>query len=125
MRSTAKGNAGVKLFKSAKEETVVGIDRGRGLVSIDRRRSGEVGFHAKFAGVYSAPLAKPDGRVKLHIFADASSVEVFVNDGEQVLTCLVFPSESGRAMELFGPDEGAVISSLDVWPLTSCWQAEK
>src|SRR5262249_52987489 len=89
----AKGSAGVRLFKGGKEETVVAVERERGRVSIDRTRSGNVGFHAKFSSVCSAPLARPDGRVKLHVFADACSVEVFVNDGEQVLTALVFPSE--------------------------------
>jgi hypothetical protein len=49
---------------------------------------------------------------------------VFVNDGEQVLTCLVFPSEDSRVVDLFGSDESAVVSAFDVWPLTSCWKAE-
>jgi fructan beta-fructosidase len=119
----SKGVAGLKLFKSAKAETVLSIDRGRGRISIDRTRSGDVGFHPKFSGVSAVPLSKPDGRVRLHVFLDACSIEVFVNDGEQVLTCLVFPSEESRALEFFGPDESPVVSALDVWPLTSCWKA--
>jgi fructan beta-fructosidase len=118
----SEGVAGVKLFKSAKTETVLRVDRGQGVVLIDRTRSGNVGFHPKFSGVSSAPLSKPNCRVSLHIFADTSSVEVLVDDGEQVLTCLVFPSEDSRAVELFGPNEGKAVSALDVWPLTSCWK---
>jgi fructan beta-fructosidase len=119
-----KGTAGVKLFKDANEETVLAVDRDQGRISIDRTRSGNVAFHAKFPGVSSAPYAKFDGRVKLHIFVDACSVEVFVNDGEHALTSLAFPSRTGRAMELFGPNEGATISTFDVWPLASCWKVQ-
>jgi fructan beta-fructosidase len=119
----ATGTTGVKLFKGEKEETVVGVDRGRGRVWVDRTHSGNVGFHARFPGVFAAPLARPGDRVKLHLFVDACSVEVFVNDGEQVLTSLVFPSKASRAVELFGPGDGAVVSALDVWPLASCWKA--
>jgi fructan beta-fructosidase len=119
-----KGTAGVKLFKGQKQETVVAVDHGQGRISIDRTRSGNMAFHEKFPGVSSAPLVKADGRVKLHVFVDACSVEVFVNDGEQVLTAIAFPSKSDQAVELFGPDEGPTVSALDVWPLASCWKAE-
>jgi fructan beta-fructosidase len=120
----SKDVAGLKLYKSAKSETVLSIDRGRGRISIDRTRSGEVGFHAKLSGVSAVPLSKPGGRVRLHVFLDACSIEVFVNDGEQVMTCLVFPSEDSHAVELFGSDKSAVVSAFDVWPLTSCWKVE-
>src|SRR5262249_41478685 len=91
---TASGTVGIKVFKDEKEETVVRVDGEQGRVSIDRTRSGNVAFHTKFPRVASASIAKPDGRVKLHIYVDACSVEVFVNDGEHVLTSLAFPSQN-------------------------------
>ena len=124
LASAAKGATGVKLFKDDKEETVVGVDREQGRISIDRTRSGNVAFHAKFPGVASTSIAIADGRVKLRLLVDTCSVEVFVNDGEQVLTSLVFPSKSGRGLELFGPNDGAKVFALDVWPLASCWKVE-
>lgn len=50
----------------------------------------------------SAPLR--DGVVKLDVIVDASSVEVFVNDGEQVLSSLVFgaPGANGLGVESVG-----------------------
>jgi sucrose-6-phosphate hydrolase SacC (GH32 family) len=116
------GVEGVKLFKGAGEETVIGVDRDRGIVFVDRTRSGNVGFNPKFSGVYAAPLPARDGSVKLHVFVDASSVEVFVNDGEKVFTVLAYPSADSRGVELFGPDNGAKIRSLDVWTLKSIWK---
>jgi fructan beta-fructosidase len=120
----AKGSAGVKLFKGKKEETVIELDRERGRIAIDRTRSGNAAFHAKFPSVASAPVAKADGRVRLHVFVDACSVEVFVNDGQPVLTALAFPSKTGRVVELFGPKEGATVAAFDVWPLASSWKTQ-
>jgi fructan beta-fructosidase len=116
------GTEGVKLFKGGREETVVGLDRNQGRVYLDRRRSGNVSFHPKFSGVHNAPLASPDGRVKFHLFVDACSVEVFVNDGEQVLTDLVFPSENSRRVEFFGTTGQAKISVVDAWFFRSSWK---
>jgi fructan beta-fructosidase len=60
-------------------------------VSIDRTKSGITNFHPAFAAVHIAPL----GEIKVKtvkIFVDASSIEVFINNGELVLTDLIFPN---------------------------------
>jgi fructan beta-fructosidase len=119
-----KGTAGVKLFKSGKEETIVAVDREQGRIAINRTRSGNVAFHPKFSGISSAPVARADGRTRLHLFVDACSVEVFVNDGAHVLTALTFPSETSRTVELYGPNEGGMVSAFEIWPLASCWRAK-
>jgi fructan beta-fructosidase len=38
--------------------------------------------------------------MNLHVFVDASSVQVFLNDGERVLTAISFPSGESRGVEL-------------------------
>jgi fructan beta-fructosidase len=58
------------------EETIVGIDP-RGQRFIDRTRSGDVAFHPDFRGRHTAPLTVESGRVRLHVFVDWSSVEIF------------------------------------------------
>ena len=118
----SSGTEGVKVLKSDTEATVIGVDRQRGRAFVDRTHSGNVTFHQKFSGVYDAPLAVHDGRVKLHLFVDASSVEVFVNDGERVFTSLVYPSAASRGVELFGSMTSARITSLNVWTLKSIWK---
>jgi sucrose-6-phosphate hydrolase SacC (GH32 family) len=112
---------GINVFKGANEQTVIGVDRDRGTVFVDRTHSGNVAFNAKFPGVYSAPLLSREGRVKLHVFVDACSVEVFVNDGEKVFTVLTYPSPDSRGIEFFGPANGAKISSVNLWTLKSIW----
>ena len=116
------GKEGLKVLKDANGETVIGVDRDRGTVFVDRTHSGNVGFNPKFPGVYSAPLMDRTGKVRLHVFVDASSVEVFVNDCEQVLTALVFPSANSRGVEFFGPKQDASIGTVDLWKLKSAWR---
>ena len=118
----SSGTEGVKVLTSDTEATVIGVDRQRGRAFVDRTHSGNVTFHQKFSGVYDAPLAVHDGRVKLHLFVDASSVEVFVNDGERVFTSLVYPSAASRGVEFFGSMTSARITSLNVWTLKSIWK---
>ena len=119
--TTVTGTQGVKVLKIAKEATVIGVDRERENVFVDRTHSGNVNFHPKFSGVQDAPLAVRDGKVKLHIFVDACSVEVFVNDGQRVLTDLVYPSADGRGVEFFGTTGETKIISAEVWTLKSVW----
>ena len=116
------GTQGIKLLAGAKEATVIGVDRERGRWFVDRTRSGQVDFHPKFSGVHDAPLPVRDGKAKLHVFVDACSVEVFVNDGELVFTDLVFPSPASRGVEFFASAGGAKIGSADVWTLKSSWK---
>jgi sucrose-6-phosphate hydrolase SacC (GH32 family) len=116
------GVEGVRVLKGDKEATVIGVDRGRGQALVDRMQSGMTNFHPKFASKNEAPIIARDGKVKLHIFVDAGSVEVFINDGECVFTDLVFPSAASRGVEFFGPASHSTISSLNVWQLKSVWK---
>jgi fructan beta-fructosidase len=112
------GKRGLKVLRGGNEETVVRLEDGR--VSIDRSKSGKVDFKPDFAKPFSAPVGS--GPVTLRVFVDVSSVEVFVNDGETVLTGLVLPSATSQGMEFF--EEGAVgkISKIEAWPLKSSWR---
>lgn len=119
-----KAAQGLRLFKGKNEETVVGIDRQRGQVYVDRTASRALPIHARFPAVQVAPLDQRDQPVRLHIFVDTCSVEVFVDDGKQVLTSLVFPSPNSLGIEFFGPATGATIGQVEVWPLESIWKPE-
>ncbi|WP_297334997.1 glycoside hydrolase family 32 protein [Algoriphagus sp.] len=67
------------------------ITRDNGLVSVDRSLAGNSDFHPDFAAVHSAPMSWEAKTVRL--FLDASSLELFINDGEVVLTSTLFPTE--------------------------------
>lgn len=67
------------------------ITRDNGLVSVDRSLAGNSDFHPDFAAVHSAPMSWE--AKSLRIFLDASSLELFINDGEIVITSTLFPNE--------------------------------
>jgi beta-fructofuranosidase/levanase len=114
------GLAGVKLYASQDLATIVSVDRERGLVIVDRTHSGQAAFHPKFTNAQKAPLLRKDGPISLHLFVDTSSVEVFVNDGERVLSSLIFPTKDQTGIEFFGP-KSTKISALKAWQLKSAW----
>jgi sucrose-6-phosphate hydrolase SacC (GH32 family) len=105
------------LKTGAAEVTVLRCDVPERKLTLDRTRSGKVDFHKQFPGRYIAPVRLMDGRLKLRIFVDASSVEVFVNEGETVLTSLIMPSAGGRRVELRVDRGGLRRADLRVWNL--------
>ncbi|MFB9758153.1 aldose epimerase family protein [Ectobacillus funiculus] len=113
---------GFKVRKSAAEETVIGYDTERHILFVDRTYSGEFIFSPAFAGRYEAILNPIRDRIKLHIFVDWSSVEVFGNAGEIVFTDLIFPNPSSNRIELYSENGYVKLSSLIVNELESIWQ---
>jgi fructan beta-fructosidase len=118
------GNAkefGLKILKGANEETVIGYDVAKQEVYFDRTHSGNTSFHPDFPSVERAPAKLINGKLSLHIFIDHSIVEVFINDGEQVITDQVFTSEGLNNIETFSK-EGNADATVKAWILNSTWQ---
>jgi fructan beta-fructosidase len=84
---------------------------------VDRKHSGIVDFNDSFANVHSAPLSPIDDTVRLHIFVDCLSIEVFANDGLIIFTESVFPSEASQGLELFSEGGKVLLKSLDIFHL--------
>ena len=112
---------GFRLRKGKDAETLVGFDAAQGEVFVDRMRSGDVSFSRDFPGRFAAELEKR-GQVSLHIFVDRSSVEVFVNDGERVLSDRIYPPPGSAGIEVYAKGGGGKIVSLTMWELDSIWK---
>lgn len=116
---------GVELFGfrvrvGANEQTTVGYNPKERRLFVDRTHSGVIDFHDGFAGVHSAELDPIDNTIRLHIFVDTSSVEVFANDGLITFSECIFPTEGSQGLELFVEDGNIKLCSLDVFQLTEC-----
>jgi fructan beta-fructosidase len=57
----------------------------------------------------------------LHIFLDDSSIEVFGNKGETVLSERIFPSPESIEVEYYSKGGNSEINSLKAWELKSIW----
>lgn len=108
---------GWRLLAGEFQETLVGYDARAGQVFLDRSKSGQVAFSPQFPRRYRAPLPLTNGELKLRIFVDRSSVEVFAGGGRVVFTALVFPDDASDGLESYskGGKPGAVSATL--WPL--------
>lgn len=83
---------------------------------MDRSASGIVGFSRDFPAVTVAPVRNTD-QIHLRLFIDHSSVEAFGEDGEYVMTNLVFPAEPYNRM-VFSSDKGSyIVKSMNVYRL--------
>jgi len=114
--------AGLRVRQGEGEVTVVGYYVQKQQLFVDRRDSGEDDFHSAFPGRHVGPLPTENGRVKLHVFVDSSSVEVFGGDGSTVITDRLFPSPKSSGVALYSRGGAAKLISLDVWSLKSIWR---
>lgn len=115
--TSAASQFGIRVLKQGEEQTEIGYDVAKQELWIDRTKSGNVGFHPAFSGRHSGPLSAKEGRVRMRIVVDKSSVEVFGNDGETVLTDLVFPHSSSDGVEVFSNGGSCEVIRLRIWPL--------
>lgn len=92
------------------------FDNEIGKLMIDRREAGVQDFRDNFASVMVAPLLKKE-EYDVRLFFDKASVEFFVNDGEIVMTSLVFPREVFNRMTFFGPKNNWTAKDIKVYPI--------
>jgi fructan beta-fructosidase len=112
---------GFRLRRSKDAETRVGFDAGQRELYVDRTHSGEVSFSKDFPGRHSARLEHNES-IKLHVFVDRSSVEVFANDGERVLSERIYPPPGSDGIELYSHGASGSVVSLTIWELNSAWK---
>lgn len=62
-----------------------------------------------------------NSKVSLRIFLDRSSIEVFANEGEVVMTSRIYPKENIDNIEFFAENGCVKIESLKAWKLKESW----
>jgi len=70
----------------------------------------------------TAPLKPENGRVKLRVLVDRTSVEVFAADGRLVMCSCFVPDPSDLTLALTAEGGPARIPSLKVHALKSAWE---
>ena len=111
LRTGASRDTGIELRQGPEHGTRVGYDAAKGVVYIDRTRSGALTIHPEFAARHEAPLRLRDGVLRLRILLDRCSVEVFADGGRVAMTDLIFPEPGDRGLSVYGA------ASIDVWSL--------
>lgn len=98
---TRSKNFSIELRSSGKEKTVLSYDAATRIVKLNRDKSGQV-----LRGEREMTLAPAD-EMRLQIFLDRSSIEIFINDGEAVFSTRLYPKSNAQDIN-FVPMQGAL-----------------
>jgi fructan beta-fructosidase len=110
---------GFKVRKSDSHQTLVGYQVGNQELFVDRTCSGEISFDPDFPGRHAVKIEAVNQRVKLHILVDSSSLEVFTNDGDAVITDLIFPDQEDQGLEVYSINGSVQLISMEISPLNT------
>ena len=115
---TADKDARLLIVDSKNNSVAIGFDPVAKQVYIDRTNSGEAKFSPDFAGKHASAISG-GSKIKLHAFVDQTTLELFVNDGERVMTDRVYLTGAvGLALDSASPNAKA---NLTAWPMKSIW----
>lgn len=90
---------GLNLCVGEGRKVVVSYDTDSHNLVIDRTHCSDVQI-PKFSRMAYARVEPVDNKIRLHIFVDKSSIEIFANDGKDVFTLLTYPGEAQTGIEL-------------------------
>jgi fructan beta-fructosidase len=114
---------GFKVRKGGNQYTTIGYDKSSSSLFVDRAQSGNVTFNPSFNnGKHSAPLQPVNGKVKLRIFVDRSSIEVFGNDGQKVITDVILPDLTSKDLEIYALNGSVKLNNLTLHPINKVWK---
>ncbi|WP_418264164.1 glycoside hydrolase family 32 protein [Flavobacterium faecale] len=88
------------------ESLSFGINNTDGYLFVDRSKSGKIDFSEKFAATMTKAIL--DGNQKeasFKIILDKTSIEIFYNDGEKVITEIFFPNQPFTALSVSSNSE--------------------
>jgi len=98
-------------------ETEIGYNAEKHQLHVDRSRSGKGKINENRL-VQIVDVTPINGKIKLRILFDKSSLEVFVNDGEKVITTYIYPDKDADLLSAFSKAGKASINNLKIWNLS-------
>lgn len=107
---------GIRLFNNQGEEVDMQYDMKEKRFSMDRRKSGNVGFNENFPMLTWTTVGDKD-EVKLRLYVDKSSIEAFGDGGRFAMTNQVFPSEPYNHISFYSKGGSFKVDSFTVYRL--------
>lgn len=106
----------LRFSEEKNEKALIYYDFEKQQVVFDKRFSGLGSVSKK---IVSLPLKC--NKINFHIFIDKSSVEVFINDGELVMSNRIYPCAESVNYDLFTTGGPVKVKNLKAWTLNSIW----
>ncbi|MDP2339209.1 MAG: glycoside hydrolase family 32 protein [Bacteroidota bacterium] len=117
---SAADSLGLILENSLGEWVKIGYSGKSKQFFIDRTKSGNMSFSDRFTGIDYAPY-RIGNQVQLHLYIDAASVELFVDEGKLVMTDLFFSSENFNALKIFSSGGSVLLQKVEIVRLKRIW----
>lgn len=108
---------GFRLYNDKGEEVDMQYDMKEKKFSMDRRKSGDVGFNENFPMLTWTAIESGIDELKLRLFVDKSSVEAFGDGGRFVMTNQVFPSEPYTHIDFYSKGGAYKVDSFVIYKL--------
>jgi fructan beta-fructosidase len=102
--------------KSAGKKVVVGYDVAKQELFVDCSETEKDNKPAQHL-IQTAPIQAINGMVKIQVLLDKSSLEVFGNDGEKVISTMIYPGKDDTGVSVFA-EGGAVLKNLKLYDLS-------
>ena len=103
---------------------ILTLDGDQELFLLDRTKSGKTEFKEDFAkSVQKMPITNmPEGEFEVRILMDWSSIEVFINMGQYVMTAQIFPNAPYTNLDFKNSSPNVLkISALEINRAESIW----
>jgi fructan beta-fructosidase len=112
---------GFILDNSLNEKLIIGYSAVKKLLFVNRRNAGNSGFSKEFASDVSAPYIAGK-KIRMHLFIDAASMELFVDSGKLVMTNIIFPTENYNRLRVFSTGGEILSESGGIYNLERIWK---
>ncbi|TDQ33304.1 glycoside hydrolase family 32 protein [Zeaxanthinibacter enoshimensis] len=121
--NTAGRNFSMVLENGEGEKVELVMDGESGMFSLDRSASGQTDFKEGFGAVQQMPVhGLPEGEVEVRVLVDRSSVEVFINKGQYVMTAQLFPNEDYNLLYVNNNASGPLkLEQFSLNPVQRVW----
>ncbi len=113
----------IEISNAKGEKYIIGYNSEKNTFFSDRTKSGKKDFSNDFAAkIHIAPRLSDSNIIKMHLFFDVSSAELFADDGTTVMTEIFFPNEDYTKMNIKTSGAPIKVKSLKVWNLKRSWK---
>ncbi len=121
LSKTSATDIGFTLSNTRGELVEIAYNKTSETFYIDRTKSGKVNFSEKFAQRHSAPY-KASKILKINALIDASSIEVFVDEGKLAMTETFFPNEDFKNLLFFAKNGKTKVKKATIYQLKRIWK---
>ena len=117
LSKTTAQDLGIVVANSKGEKVLIGFEKSTNRFYIDRTEGGKKDFEKGFASRHYAPRHSTSTSLKMNLYIDVASVELFTDDGETVMTDIFFPTEDFNQLSLFSKNGTSQLTEGKIWAL--------